>query len=120
MKTLFAWLYSGMAGASFVAVTQLATLSGSELRTHHLWAVGLFGVALPMLVVAAYVFRREPSGMSDSWWRLVKFLGPLGGGLFMAAMLSLFHSFNWAIGTAYFVSGLAVYILIVHPMNRPR
>lgn len=105
-----------MAAASFVAVTQLATRA--NLGARHLWAVGLYAIALPSLVMVAIVLRRETTGMANEWWSVVRAMALIGGGLFVAGTVSMFWSIDGVIARAFVVSIVLTFILMAHPLNQ--
>jgi tellurite resistance protein TehA-like permease len=57
------WVAAGMTGASFVAVTQLATRS--DLNFMHKAAIALFALCLPCLVLSAGVWRNPPKDATE-------------------------------------------------------
>jgi hypothetical protein len=63
------WLLGGMAGASFVAVTQMATRT--DLGTPHFLAIAAYSVTMPISVALALRLRDTPPKKLFSTFKLL-------------------------------------------------
>ena len=104
-----AWLFAGMAAASFVAVTQLATRPDLYL-SHHI-AIGLFALALPICVVVIATWKRGEILSNVQEGRLEKAM-MVGSLAFCLGIIFLFGSFNPVYGVILVVSSIVTVSLI--------
>jgi hypothetical protein len=110
------WLAAGMAGASFVAVTQLATRS--DLNFMHKAAIALFALCLPCLVMGAMTWRNPPKNAFEQR------VAELTDDVFLIAMLCfciaiacLFASFGFVYAIV-FVLGFSPLIWITKGLSK--
>jgi hypothetical protein len=95
--------YGGIAGASFIAITQM--LGRTELNTAHRIALACFAVALPVAVSfvvwpAKYSFERLPGKIQNR----IRRAGLFATLTFTAGVTALFTSFGAIFGVILFVT----------------
>jgi hypothetical protein len=102
---------AAVAGASFIAITQLST--ASTLNGIHRAALILFFVVLPLSVFGFVSNDRFVVGPHPKPYWLIQLIVGVSNGLFVAALSVLAFSFSVWTGIAFFLSVLVVFPLII-------
>lgn len=98
---------AGAAGASFVALTQLATRNGIDWS--HSIAIGCFSITLPIFVTVAIVPKFHAMQSDSPWGETIHGVVVVAGIIFVCGVVSLLWSFGWYFGLAFAAICLACY-----------
>jgi hypothetical protein len=90
---------AGAAGASFVAITQLATRDTFEI--FHLIAIGCFSVALPVLVGAAAIPQFHKIEKGSRWGEKTSDVLVTAIIIFLIGISSILWAFGWYFAVAF-------------------
>jgi len=101
--------FAVIAGASFVAISQLAT--ASSLNYYHRVAVAGFFFVLPICVFG-FVWHDDFTRQNAKPYWIIRLLSSMGAGLFVGAVTMLAYSFTLWIGHTFFLSVIVVSVLI--------
>jgi flagellar biosynthesis protein FliP len=97
--------YGGMAGASFVAVTQM--LGQSDLNTAHRIALACFAIVLPISVsFAVWPAKYSVAKLSEKMRKRIQRAGLLATIIFASGVIVLFTSFGAIFGIILFVGAV--------------
>lgn len=98
---------AGAAGASFVALTQLATRDGIDLS--HSIAICCFSITLPIFVTIAIVPKFHTIQSDSSYVGTVSGVVVVVGIVFVFGVASLLWAFGWYFALAFTAICLACY-----------
>jgi hypothetical protein len=95
-------MLAGAAGASFVAITQLATRE--SINVAQFVAMGCFSISLPIFTVAAISLPLRKAELNSTWNKII-FLGLcITGLIFVLGIAALLWSFGWYFAFIFAVS----------------
>jgi len=98
---------AGAAGASFVALTQLATRD--SIHPFHLVAIGCFSVTLPVFVVAAAIPKFYQIEVDSRRGKTIQSIVAIAGIIFLLGITSLLWTFGWYFALGFVAVCLACY-----------
>jgi hypothetical protein len=84
---------AGAAGASFVAITQVATRD--SINVVQSVAIGCFSITLPIFTVAALSRPLREVELRSCWSKIIFLLLVVGGFAFVLGIASILWSFGW-------------------------
>jgi hypothetical protein len=100
-------LSAGAAGASFVALTQLATRDCIDISQSI--AIGCFSVTLPIFVAAVTIPKFHKLEDDSPWGNVVSHIIGWSGVIFLLGIAALLWSFGWYFAFVFVAISYACY-----------